>query len=182
MKTIQAKMLFIGLLLSTVALSLLAVDLAQSLKQAVIKRDLTAVKKALAEGANVNERFIGGHTPLTIAASHGNLEMAELLIKRGAAVNGRDDFDRTALMFAGKTKMAEFLLQRGAKVNDREESGRTALMFAVISNRPELVRLLLKNGAKINIKNLRGETALEIAEKFGKTEVVKVIKDFVIKK
>ncbi len=181
MKTIEVKTLFIALLLSTAASSLLAVDLAQSLQQALIKGNLAAVEKALAEGANVNETFIGGHTPLTIAAGHGNLEMAELLIKRGAAVNGRDDFNQTALMFAGKIKMAEFLLQRGAKVNDRDESGWTALMVAVTRNRPELVRLLLENDADINIKNLKGDTALEIAEKFGKIEVVKVIKDFIKK-
>ena len=41
-----------------------------------------------------------GKTPLHHAASDGHAEMVELLLERGAHINARDNYGRTALDYA----------------------------------------------------------------------------------
>ncbi len=148
MKTIEVKTLFIALLLSTAAPSLLAemrqVDM--DLFEAAQRGDVAGVKQALAAGVNINEKDEFGQPILMLVVTKGHLAVAKLLIKNGVNVNDRNKIDWTALMFAamlGRLKIAE---------------------------------LLIKNGADFNIKNKDGKTALEIAEKYKKTAVAKLIR------
>ncbi len=75
-----------------------------------------------------------------------------LLLARGAAIEGTDQYGRTALMIAAKHGRAEnlsFLLERGADANARSalEKHPTALALARAHGRHEAVRLLEAAGA-----------------------------------
>ena len=197
MKTIQTKTLFIALLLSTATPSLRAemeqvqMDLQVQMDfwQAINEGSLIGVKQALESGADVNKMNEDGWTALGYLANFGKTELAvemiELLLKNDANPDEEDEDDRTALMFAvneGHLKIAKLLLEYGADFDKRDMFNWTALMKAAYKEYPKIVKLLLEKGADVNLKNGEGNTALKIAEKRGNTGIVKVIKDFVIKR
>lgn len=93
----------------------------------------------------------GGYyeTPLHYAVFHGNLEITEYLIEKGADVNARNRNSDTPLHHAvlmGKVDIAKILLKHNANVNARNNWGMTVLGYAADR---ELVELLLAHGASI---------------------------------
>jgi ankyrin repeat protein len=76
------------------------------------------VEKMLATNKNlINARTELGSTPLHIAATSSNPEIAKLLVARGANVNARDNNDTTPLHIAaytGRKELVEFFLSKGA--------------------------------------------------------------------
>ena len=69
-------------------------------------------------------------------------------------------------------EIARLLLEKGADVNAHERFGRTALMAAASSGAPEMVQLLLDKGAKVEAKDIYGTTALMIAARRNSVEIV----------
>ena len=98
----------------------------------VYRNDIAAVKKLLAEGADINELSeVGGAgtaTPLFIACSYYD-DMAKLLIAEGADVNIKTGRGETPLMAAcasGKEEVARLLISKGADVNAKSNDGNGA--------------------------------------------------------
>jgi ankyrin repeat protein len=58
------------------------------------------VEALLAHGADINTTYKGGYTPLMRAAVTGNLEVIELLLKRGADTKAVDNYGETARVLA----------------------------------------------------------------------------------
>ncbi len=89
--------------------------------------DLMAIKRYLAEGADVNEmRF--EMPPLAWAAMMGKTAAVELLLQNGADINGRNRDGNTALhlaAFMGRAETAELLIKNGADVNVKNSDGAT---------------------------------------------------------
>ena len=80
--------------------------------------DVAAVTSALDKGAAINE--VDGVTALYIACEAGNVELAKLLINRGADVNLPVSWQRTPLYAANKGRYADIvklLLDSGANPN-----------------------------------------------------------------
>ena len=59
----------------------------RALIEAAATGNVETIKKAIADGADVNVKAVGGGTLLFIAAHEGHKEVAELLIAEGADVN-----------------------------------------------------------------------------------------------
>lgn len=86
-------------------------------------------------------------TPLHVAADKGQLEVARLLIKRGAAVNAvTDSGDITPIhdaAFSGRLEMVKFLLAQGADPTARDtEFGAPPLSWARFNGQDEVVAVL----------------------------------------
>ena len=145
----------------------------QGLIAAALENDLEGACENLRRGANVNaeKRVARGvmETALIVAASYGRMELAQLLIRNGAAVNLGGEHSRwqkdriTPLMAAsglGRLAMAEFLISQGAEIDAVDTRGRGALYEAAHSGRWAIVEMLLARGANANLQEGWGETPL----------------------
>lgn len=86
-----------------------------------------------------------GQTPLTNAATCGELKIVQLLLRNGAEVDSTADYPRY--------------------VNEGRRPGirRTALIFAAIDGNVEIIKILLNAGASKTIKDSLGKTAANLA-------------------
>lgn len=91
--------------------------------------DLRAMKRYIAEGADVNAPDESMNiSPLAWSASHGQTEATRLLIENGADVNIKDDDGSTPLHSAavfGRAEVAKLLVENGANPQVRNDDGAT---------------------------------------------------------
>lgn len=104
-------------------------------------------------GSPVNAVTVEMTTPLMQASLAGQLEVARLLIAKGADIEARNRYGRTALILVGRERgdveMAKLLLDAGAGINAADRSGDTALDLAAWRGFDALVDLLLDRGASL---------------------------------
>lgn len=119
------------------------------LLDAAAKGDLAAVKRLVAEGADINGSDVRGVTALHVAANRGWIELVDYLLDQQAAVNAADREGRTPLMAAavkGHAAVVALLLQRGADATLRDAAGWTARDYAVASQHKETIALFKPAG------------------------------------
>ncbi|XP_072787047.1 ankyrin-3 isoform X21 [Taeniopygia guttata] len=114
----------------------------------------------------VNRTTESGFTPLHIAAHYGNINVATLLLNRGAAVDFTARNDITPLHVAskrGNANMVKLLLDRGAKIDAKTRDGLTPLHCGARSGHEQVVEMLLDRGAPILSKTKNGLSPLHMA-------------------
>ncbi|XP_077114953.1 ankyrin-3 isoform X40 [Ranitomeya variabilis] len=114
----------------------------------------------------VNRTTESGFTPLHIAAHYGNINVATLLISRGAAVDFTARNDITPLHVASKRgngNMVKLLLDRGSKIDAKTRDGLTPLHCGARSGHDQVVEMLLERGAPILSKTKNGLSPLHMA-------------------
>ncbi|CAH0047123.1 unnamed protein product [Clonostachys solani] len=174
---------------------------ATPLQAASIHDNLPMVLMLLDRGADVNAKprghirryneqlgclkswWFGRRTALQAASENQNLQLAQLLIEKGAKVNMEpyEDSGATALQLAainGDIQMAALLLEKGAKVNAAGSSygGRTALVGAAEHGRLDMVYLLLQNDQDETGLEVRCEKAAKYAEREGHSIIAKILR------
>ena len=177
------------------------------LHKAAREGDADRVRKLLDAGADVNVRNANKgrlqYTPLHWAAYYGHLEIAEILISRGADLDAEDPDYSTPLYLAaeqGHPKVVEFLVSKGAEVNVKSNAwGYTPLHRAawgpvtmrkhlgageagtvseadLNENYLEIVGMLLEKGAKVDVLDNDGKTPLDQAIGNGEKEIVVLLR------
>ncbi|XP_058250491.1 ankyrin-2b isoform X21 [Hemibagrus wyckioides] len=124
----------------------------------------------------VNRTTESGFTPLHIAAHYGNVNVATLLLNRGAAVDFTARNGITPLHVAskrGNTNMVRLLLDRGAKIDAKTRDGLTPLHCAARSGHDTAVELLLERGAPILARTKNGLSPLHMAAQGDHVDCVK---------
>ena len=127
--------------------------------EAIRDGNIEKVKKAIAEGANINGA-VEGFLPLNVAIIFQQVEIVKILLNNDADANWGngeplikaielDSIDHALII----TKL---LIDNGAKVNTKNEYGRTPLYGA----RKEIAELLINKGADVNTKDENGRTPL----------------------
>lgn len=132
--------------------------------EAVTAGDISAVKNAIASGADLEQRDGKGRTALLIATHADNVEVARLLIETGADVNAKDDIQDTPFLYAGaegRNEILKAILATGkANLKDTNRFGGTALIPAADHGYPETVAILLATDIDVDHVNDLGWTAL----------------------
>jgi serine/threonine-protein phosphatase 6 regulatory ankyrin repeat subunit B len=118
---------------------------------------------------------------LHAAAAKGHLEMARMLLKRGASVDLPSKLGWTALMHAaakGHLSILLVLLQHSANPDLQTNSGVTALMMAgaYANGHESCVKALLRAKANTELLDKDGDTALQWAEARGHTATAELIR------
>ena len=144
------------------------VEAGDQLAAAINSDDLQRMQLLIEEGLNINTIFLTPEawyadkddpsfhsiyecTALLLAIMRHRIEMAKLLIEKGADLNQKSGWDEsTALHLALKNRLpeiAELIIERGADINTTNKWGSTALSIASEKGYTEIVQLLKKEGA-----------------------------------
>ncbi|XP_033635280.1 transient receptor potential cation channel subfamily A member 1 homolog isoform X2 [Asterias rubens] len=124
-------------------------------------------------------------TPLHMACTHGNLEVAKMLIEKGAQLRCCDEENNTPLLVActeGHIKIVQLLFAAGENqgilsqmLTDRDVELNTAIHVAVDSGKQEIVQMCLEKGANVNTFDYQRNTSLHVAAAAGHLNIVKLL-------
>jgi outer membrane protein assembly factor BamB/ankyrin repeat protein len=140
--------------------------------------DIACVNLFLAAGMSLEVQDERGTNALMRALYGRHIDVARVLIDKGADVNARRKDGATVLWaaaHAGRLDFVELLLAKGANPDIQDSSGGTALMRAAYRGDATMAKALLEKGANPNLRTKRGSTALMNASQFGYAEVVKLL-------
>lgn len=110
-------------------------------------------------------------------AESGNYKALKEAIEKGADVNQKDQYRKTALHVCALqdfNELAELLIASGADLNVLSQWGDTPLHIASGCGNEAMVKLLLSKGADISIRDNDGFIPSDIASKEGHSEIVKL--------
>jgi len=146
---------------------------------AIISKNLDLITFLVKHGANVNQQFELGFTPLFVAVMTNSPEIITFLLGKKADPNAPSRLPlrgATPLFFAtSNSHLIEPLVKAGAEIDTKispEAPGLpnniTPLMVAAQAGEVDAIRKLLRLGANPSLKNSEGETALDIAKEMAK--------------
>lgn len=116
------------------------------INEAISDNDVEAFNSLLSECTNLEETDYAGRTPLYCAVQFNRVEMASLLLKKGANVHIRDEYGNTLLIMAclryGNEEMIKLLISYGVDINATNNYGNSAVSLAhKIANFPFIPEL-----------------------------------------
>ncbi|MCZ6470247.1 MAG: ankyrin repeat domain-containing protein, partial [Gammaproteobacteria bacterium] len=118
------------------------------LHRAVLDQDITLVKRLLSKGADINEvgsRSFRYGSALHLAIREGYVDIAKLLLDRGAEVDVLDPNDFTPLHNAawnGNLDLVKLLLDAGADINASTYDGDTPLSLAQNNDQAQVAEFI----------------------------------------
>ena len=141
-----------------------------ALEQAIAAGDEEQVQQILLTGTTIN---IAGVEPplLHHAVKSGSETIASLLLKHGAAVNGRESENGTTAMHvaaaANNRDLMRLLIHHGGELHAKDSAGgHTPLHVAAKHGHVRMIGLLFDVGASLDLRSdVDGDTALHIAAK-----------------
>ena len=150
--------------------------------EAAMAGDAAAVRRHLAEGADIEDRSDDGYTPLHFAAWFGRLEVARLLLGRGADPNSvaANESRVTPLHSAVSARhrdVAGLLLALGASANVVQKGGLTPLHAAAREGDEGIIDLLLLRGADPTRPADDGRTPVDLAEQGGHGAMAELLRE-----
>lgn len=109
-----------------------------------------------------------GLSPLMIAVTSNRMDVASLLLDKGAQVNLKNRDGKTVLNFSKTAEMTQLLIDHGAVVENKELTDRTILIEAILNGREEVVFTILNSKIRPDLKSLN-EALLVAARVKGQT-------------
>ena len=138
------------------------------------------------EDVDLEARESHGSTPLVEAVVSRQLQVVEVLLERGADLNGPGPVGRTALHCVAPqldVEMLKWLLRRGADPDARDDDGWIPLHWAAISTESldsdevwdvqSALHLLLESRDDMNAANNAGQTPLHVAVQWAEPWLIK---------
>ena len=160
--------------LAALVLLLAVAGCGPSLVELSERGDLEGVRRALRRGSNVNVTTRRGHTPLTLAARQGHVDVVQALIQAGAELDARawktvyvaeseentrdSEYTRERFVNADSSGPQSLFMAKRTSTSDLiriRTDGKTALMFAAEMGHRDVVEALIRSGADIRAKSGR---------------------------
>jgi ankyrin repeat protein len=135
---------------------------------------LLAWEKTDVEGRNIKDE-----SPLMLASLKGLLDVSSQLIKKGADVNKPGWAPLHYAATHGHIEIMNLLLENHAYIDASSPNGSTPLMMAALYGTASAVKLLLEAGADPLIKNDLGLTAIDFAYRGNRAESAEIVAAFV---
>jgi ankyrin repeat protein len=107
-------------------------------------------------------------TPLMLAALRGNLDTAQRLLDKGAAVNRPGWAPLHYAATGPESKLVSLMLERGAQIDAPSPNGSTALMMAARYGADDSALMLLARGASTTVRNQKDMNAADFARSVGR--------------
>ena len=147
---------------------------------AMSEGDVSWLENFLRDKKNVSLTDEQGRSLLHLVAadSFPRIDMAEILLAKGADVNAEDSQSMTPLHLAaskGDTALVTLLLEKGANVNAQDDSGRTPLHWVALSCSTETAEVLVEKGAKVSAADEHGNTPLHEAAHQRRTKALEAL-------
>jgi len=136
------------------------------------------VLQKIHDGADVDQVFRRGETPLILAAQEGHQEIVKILLDSSADANKTANDGWSALMAAvlkNHLDIVYTLLKAGANPDQETRAGETALMIAAMNDHYQIADELLQSGAEVDKRNVSGMTALMLAAQKGNIKTLSVL-------
>ncbi|XP_050572176.1 death-associated protein kinase 1 isoform X3 [Cygnus atratus] len=127
---------------------------------------------------DVNQPNKHGTPPLLIAAGCGNIQMLQLLLKRGSRIDVQDKAGSNAIYWAsrhGHVETLKFLSENKCPLDVKDKSGETALHVAARYGHVDVVQFLCSIGSNPNFQDKEEETPLHCAAWHGYYSVAKAL-------
>ncbi|NXG62582.1 DAPK1 kinase, partial [Hemiprocne comata] len=127
---------------------------------------------------DVNQPNKHGTPPLLIAAGCGNIQMLQLLLKRGSRIDVQDKAGSNAIYWAsrhGHVETLKFLSDNKCPLDVKDKSGETALHVAARYGHVDVVQFLCGIGSNPNFQDKEEETPLHCAAWHGYYSVAKAL-------
>lgn len=125
----------------------------EELYQAVLKNDITKVRKLIAEGSDIDKVDNDGMSLLMLATEKNNIDMMKFLISEGTNINLTNARKETALNYSTTRDSFKMLLDAGIKVNTEDLDKILRLEMPDLSNE-EMLNLLNDRGIIISKDSL----------------------------
>jgi len=127
-----------------------------------------------------SQSFDDASTPLhlTSRTRRGHVDVARMLVERGAALSAQDKDGRTPLQLAsskGHVDVARMLVERGADVSTQAKDGWTPLHWASSKGHVDVARILVERGAGVSAQAKDGWTPLHWASKKGYVDIARML-------
>lgn len=154
--------------------------LVKKLTEAIARDDIDASRILIgllpsAEDATDDEKALLTK-PLHVAARDNYADLCQLLIDRGANVDGQDVNGEETLIKAVKglaPDAIKLLINCGASVRGTDKTGRTTFHTAVVTATEECVRLFLDAGVDPDATDNRGRKPLHEAVRYDRVDSIK---------
>ena len=118
-------------------------------------------------------------SPLMLAALQGLTELCLKLIAKGADVNKPGWAPLHYAATHGHLDVMNLLLEHHAYIDAESPNGTTPLMMAASYGTPAAVKLLLDAGADPLLKNIQSLSALDFAQRASRQDSVEIIASFI---
>ncbi|TRY67514.1 hypothetical protein TCAL_06427 [Tigriopus californicus] len=160
-----------------------------ALHHAAIRGNETAIQCLLeAKDIEREPRDIQDSTPLHLAATYNNYNVAQLLLRKKANPRSYDKDRRTPLHEAcleGHFSIARLILNESERefgqnyvsniMRDKDDEGSTPLLLAVGSGRAEIVKMLMQRNDNVNTRNKMLVCPVHSAARTGDLEILKIL-------
>lgn len=140
--------------------------------------DKRIIELLLENGADINETWRGSY-PLFIALDRGRCDIAEILIKRGADINLKDDEHNSLIHLVMKrcedTRIVDFFYKYKFDFNIKNNYGETPIFLMITNNKTAAIKYFIDKGADVKLKNKYGMTPLHKAVQYGLIDLIPVL-------
>lgn len=118
---------------------------------------------------DINRTNPRGENALMMASFHGEAQIVQALIKKGAEVNKTDWAPLHYAATGGHAEIAKLLLDNHAYVDAQSPNKTTPLMMAARHKNVTLAKLLVEEGADPTQRNEAGLTVADYFQRYGET-------------